>query len=70
MARQRRGELTVDLNPIVELMGMRRVVEQLGLKRVVEEFGLPRVVDEVGAEHFVKKLTAAQRQVFKRLLED
>jgi hypothetical protein len=80
MAKQSRTPLQIDLNPIIESMGMRWVIEELGSKRVIEELGAKRVIEELGSKQVIddlvemeqvwEDLTPEQRRKLKRRLQE
>ena len=57
MAKTKTRGLKIDLEPLVDLVGMKELVRQIGLKRVVDEVGLKRVVDELGARRVLQELS-------------
>jgi hypothetical protein len=67
MARANGIEPTLDLQPLVKLIGFEQVIDQIGLKRVVEQYGVKRVVDEIGLERVLAEVGSdpAMRQVLR-----
>jgi hypothetical protein len=71
MVRKMKGGLRPDLSAVIKLLGLGYVIEQAGVKRVIEQIGWQRFVAEGGGvKQLVAKLTPAQRQEIKRLLEE
>jgi hypothetical protein len=69
MAKTRRGGLTVDLRPIVEMVGLKKIIEQLGPKQIIEELGPKQVIEQVGVAAFLANLTPAQRRELQSQLK-
>jgi hypothetical protein len=67
MAKQSKTPLRIDLNPIIESMGMKWVIDQLGAKRVIDELGSKQVINELGAKRVIGDLGA--KQVLDELVE-
>ena len=64
-------ELVVDylgVEGIVKQFGLKRGIDEVGLKRVIDEVGVKRVIDEIGLEPLLESLTPAQRRELKRRL--
>lgn len=50
MARANGIEPTLDLKPLIDLVGVKQVIDQVGLKRVLAEVGLKKVLDEADSD--------------------
>jgi hypothetical protein len=69
MATTKRKPFGIDVNALVEIVGLKGVVEAVGLKRVIDELGAERVLKELGAEKIFASLSPAQRRKLKELLK-
>jgi hypothetical protein len=58
----------VGLKRVIDVVGPKRVLEELGPKRVLEELGPKRVLEEIGLDNFLANLSAAQKRELKRRL--
>jgi hypothetical protein len=71
MAKGTRGQLRLDLTPVIETMGMDWLIEQVGAKQVIEHLGAKRVIRELGGvEGLLAELTPDQRRQLRRLLSN
>jgi hypothetical protein len=49
-------EPTFDLQPLIKLMGLKRVIDQIGLKQVIDQVGLKQVIDQVGLKQVIDEV--------------
>jgi hypothetical protein len=72
MLRTLGNEPTLDLRPLIDLVGLKAVIDQVGLKRLIDQAGLKQVVDVAGPEQvlaeLLPRLTPEQLQELKRRL--
>jgi hypothetical protein len=70
-------EPTLDLRPLIDLVGLKQVIDQVGLRRVIDQVGLRQVLEVVGPEQvlaemgpdwLLSRLTPEQIQELKRRL--
>lgn len=59
---------TMDIQRLIDIIGLKRVIDRVGLKRVIEEVGPKQVVNELGLDALVSQLTPEQREELKRRL--
>ena len=73
MARAAGRELEIDLEPLVEHLGMPQVLQKLGLRRVLEAAGSKQILDEMGPDWLttlITELTPEQRRALRRRLQE
>jgi hypothetical protein len=58
MARTKREKVEVDLEPLVDAMGLERVVQMLGAERVINQLGPKRVINQLGPKRVIDLLGA------------
>jgi hypothetical protein len=56
MAKGTRGQLRLDLTPVIETMGMDWLIEQVGAKEVIEHVGAKKFIEQLGAKEFLRQL--------------
>ena len=61
MARTKKDPWGINLEPIVELLGLGEVIEKLGPYRVIEQLGARRIIKEMGFDRLMAELTPAER---------
>lgn len=69
MAKIKRKEFEIDLEPLFEAVGMNRVIDTIGLDRVINRIGIRRVIDAKGVDWVLKQMTPEQRRQFKERLK-
>ena len=78
MVRASGTEPTLDLRPLIELVGyeqamdqldLKRILDALGAKRIVDEFGLKRLLSEVDLRSMASQLTPEEREELIRQLK-
>jgi hypothetical protein len=69
MARASGTEPTLDLRPLIDLVGVKQVIEQVGVKRLVDAVGPKRLLDEIDWSALAAQLTPEERQEFVRRLQ-
>ena len=66
MAQALGAEPSMDLRPLIELVGPKQVIEQIGLPRILELVGPKQVIEVLG--QFREQLTPEELESLKRLL--
>jgi hypothetical protein len=69
MARANGTESSLDLRPLIEMVGVKQMIDQMGLKRVVEEIGPKRLLSEMDLDALAAQLTSEERQELIRRLQ-
>jgi hypothetical protein len=60
MIRSLGTEPTLDLRPLIDLVGLKQVIGQIGLKQVISEVGLKQVISEVGLKQVISEVGLKQ----------
>jgi hypothetical protein len=68
MAKQKVRGPTLDLRPVIEIIGLGTVIKQVGIDRVIEQVGIDRVIEHLGADRVIEHLGPAR--VLKHLSVD
>jgi hypothetical protein len=62
MARANGIETTLDLRPLIEMVGVEQVIAQVGIDRVLAHMGAAQILPRLGIDDLVANLTPEQRQ--------
>jgi hypothetical protein len=60
----------IDLEPLIEILGLDEFIRRLGIARVVNQIGDRELLRLMGIERLVANLSAAQRRELKRRLDE
>jgi hypothetical protein len=61
--------LRIDLQPVIQKLGVQEVIRQMGVDRVIEQIGTKELVKRIGIDEFLAQLSSAERRELKRRLE-
>jgi hypothetical protein len=60
MIRSTGTEPTLDLKPLIDLVGLKQIIDQVGLKQVIDQVGLKQVIDQVGLKQVIDQVGLKQ----------
>lgn len=70
MARRGRRDITFDIRPSVEMLGLAEVIRQIGEKEVIRQIGEKELVKKLAPKAIAANLPPAKRRELKRLLDE
>jgi hypothetical protein len=53
-------EPTLDLKPLIDIVGLKQFIDQVGLKQVIDQVGLKQVIDQVGLKQVIDQVGPKQ----------
>jgi hypothetical protein len=53
-------EPTLDLKPLIDLVGLKQLVDQVGLQKVIDQVSLQKVIDQVGLQKVIDQVGLKQ----------
>ncbi len=60
MARRASQNATIDIRPVVDILGLDELIRQVGLERMIDQAGLKQVIDLVGVKRVIDQVGVKQ----------